>query len=290
VKCNLIRHQNAKHSKGLCENLLFSENGQNVPPNEQNVPPNRQNVPPNRQNVPSSNTCTKCNKNYKTKKHLYNHELKCKGIDELTCPKCMTSFTTRQHKYNHIKRNNCNARSIINARRTAMSNISGNVIVQNVETIQNITNNINKSTTNNLIINNFGSERTDHISHDDILKMLESGANTIPLYIEKKHFDKDFPENNNITFTNENKCKVMENNKWKEKDIGLLSTNLIQDNTEVLLMYCDNNEFKLLNDIQDAEKYDHMRNKLFIIYNKSDNQKYNTVLTKIRDLIKSSNT
>jgi hypothetical protein len=80
----------------------------------------------------------------------------------------------------------------------------------------------------------------------------------------------------------------MEENSWKEKDIGLLSTSLIQDNTEVLLMYCDNNEIQLLNEIKDIDKYEHIRNKLFIVYNKSENQKYNTVLTKIKELIKSS--
>jgi hypothetical protein len=204
--------------------------------------------------------------------------MKCKGIDELTCPKCMKSFTTRQHKYNHIKRNKCNARSIINSRVPNIQNITNNNI-QNAETIQNI---------NNIQINNFGSERIDYISDEDIKQILQSGTNTIPLYIEKKHFDKNFPENKNIKYTNDNKCHVMENNSWKEKDIGLLSTNLIQDNTEVLLMYCDNNEIKLLNEIKDTDKYEHIRNKLFIVYNKCDNQKYNTVVTKIKELIKSS--
>jgi hypothetical protein len=90
------------------------------------------------------------------------------------------------------------------------------------------------------------------------------------LYIKKKHFDKDFPENNNIKYTNDNKCQVLEDNCWQEKDIGLLSTNLMKDNTEVLLLYCDN----------------HIRNKLFIIYNKTDNEKYNTVLSKIKEVIK----
>ena len=283
-KYNLLKHIARRHSKKN-ENIEFVQHGQNVPPNEQNVPPNeqnvppnRQNVPPNRQNVPLLNTCTKCHKNYKTKKHLYNHEMKCKGIDELTCPKCMKSFTTRQHKYNHIKRNKCNARSIINSRVPNIQNITNNNI-QNAETIQNI---------NNIQINNFGSERIDYISDEDIKQILQSGTNTIPLYIEKKHFDKNFPENKNIKYTNDNKCHVMENNSWKEKDIGLLSTNLIQDNTEVLLMYCDNNEIKLLNEIKDTDKYEHIRNKLFIVYNKCDNQKYNTVVTKIKELIKSS--
>ena len=78
----------------------------------------------------------------------------------------------------------------------------------------------------------------------------------------------------------------MEDNSWNEKDLGLLSSNLIQKNSEVLLMYCDDNQIKLLNEIKNTEKYQHIRNKLFIVYNKTDNEKYNIVLTKIKELIK----
>jgi len=248
------------------------ENVQNVCPNEQNVCPNEQNVCPNEQNV-----CPMCYKTYKTKRHLNKHKSLCKGIDELTCSKCMISFTTRSAKHKHIKRNNCSARSVIHYHNKNIQNI-----IQN-QNIYNTTNN-----TNNLIINNFGSERIDHISQDDIVKMLTSGLNTIPLYIEKKHFDKEFPENNNITFTNENKCKVMENNKWKERDISTLSSKLIQDNSEVLLLYCDDNEMNLLNVLQDEEKFKFIKHKLFIVYDKSESQKYNEILSKIKDLIKNS--
>ena len=275
-KYNLSRHHGNKHS-GKIEFIEKIENEQNVCPNEQNVCPNRQNV------------CRMCYKTYKTKKHLLNHETKCKGIDELTCSKCMVSFTTRSAKHKHVKRNNCSARSIIHSQNKNI--INQNIIKnQNIQNINNITNNDNSITnnTNNLIINNFGSERIDHISQDDIVKMLTCGMNTIPLYIEKKHFDKEFPENNNITFTNENKCKVMENNKWKEKDISSLSSKLIQDNSEVLLLYCDNNEMSLLNVIQDEEKFKFIKNKLFIVYDKSESQKYNEILSKIKDLIKNS--
>jgi len=282
VKCNLIRHQNTKHKDKLFENNESKQTVQNDIPNVQNVCPNEQNVCPNVQNVCPNvqNVCPMCFKTYKTKRHLNKHKTLCKGIDELTCSKCMTSFTTRSAKHKHIKRNNCSARSVIHYHNKNIQNI-----IQN-QNIYNTTNNTNN--TNNLIINNFGSERIDHISQDDIVKMLTSGLNTVPLYIKKKHFDKNFPENNNIKYSNDNKCQVLEDNCWQEKDIGLLSTNLMKDNTEVLLMYCDNNEIQLLNEIDDIEKYEHIRNKLFIVYNKSDNQKYNAVLTKIKELIKSS--
>lgn len=257
VKCNLIRHQNTKHKDEISNNA-------NICPIEENVCTGEQNV------------CPMCNKFYKTKKHLSNHQSKCKGIDNMTCPKCMTSFTTRSAKHKHVKRGNCKARSIIHARIPNIQNITNNT----VNNIQNIHQNI--------YINNFGSERIDHIDYEYIKQILQCGMNTLPLYIEKKHFDKDFPENNNITFTNENKCKVKENNVWKEKDIGSLSSKLIRDNSEILLLYCDNNELKLSSDICDEFKYKFIVDKLVIIYNKSDNQKYNQVLVKIKDMIKNS--
>ena len=286
VKCNLIRHQNAKHKDKIFENNGSEQIVQNDIPNVQNDIPNVQNDIPKIQNdIPKTFSCTKCNKIYKTYRHLKSHEMKCKRIDNLTCPRCMISFTHRNNKNRHIKENKCKARSIIHARTPNIQNITNNNTtnnIQNAETIQNINND------NRIIINNFGSERIDHISDEDIMKILQSGTNTIPLYIKKKHFDKNFPENNNIKYSNDNKCQVLEDNYWQEKDIGLLSTNLMKDNTEVLLMYCDNNEIQLLNEIKDIEKYEHIRNKLFIVYNKSDNQKYNAVLTKIKELIKSS--
>jgi len=280
-KFNLQRHIGKKHND-IDKNNDILQNGQNDIPKEQNDIPNRQNDIPKRQNdIPSSKNdipcefiCKKCNKLYKTLKHLKTHELKCKKVDNLTCPKCMISFTHRNNKNRHIKANKCNARSIIHARTPNIQNITNN----------NITNNNNIQ--NNFIINNFGSERIDHISHEDIVKMLTSGQNTIPMFIEKKHFDKQFPENNNIKYTLENKCKIFEDNKWKEKDIGLLSSSLVHDNTEILLLYCDSKDKEVLNTIQDIDKYENVKNKLFILYNKTDSAKYNTIIAKIKDLIK----
>lgn len=272
VKCNLLRHLNAKHKPEL---ETQKEAEQNVCPNVQNVCPKEHKL-----------TCNKCRKVYKTKRHLEHHELNCKGIDELTCSKCMISFTTRSAKHKHVKRNTCKARSIVFAREpnSQKTEMHTNIETQNIIHTQNIIQNQN----NSIIINNFGNERIDHISHEDIRKILLSGIHTVPRYIEKKHFDKDFPENNNIRYTRENKCKVLENNAWKDKDIGILSSKLIKDNSHALLLYCDDNEIKLLNEIQDNEIYEHIKNKLILIYNKSDNVKYNEVLANIKDMIKNT--
>ena len=104
-----------------------------------------------------------------------------------------------------------------------------------------------------------------------------------------KHFNQDFPENNNITFTNENKCRVLENNIWKEKDLINLSSQLIHNNSEVLLVYCEDNEVELSNLIKNDEIFERIKDKLIIIYNKADSKKYNEVLSKIKDLVKNNN-
>lgn len=285
VKCNVKRHQRSKHKEQF-EEIITSEenvvsNEENVVPNEENVVQNKENVVPNKENVElMSRTCEKCNRVYKTLKYLSKHKEKCIGLDNLTCPKCMKSFSNRSNKCNHIKRNTCKARSIIHARTPNVQNITNNTInhIQNIE----------KQFNNNIYINNFGCERIDHISKEEIYNMLTSGINTIPLYIEKKHFDKDFPENNNIAFTNENKCKVMEDNAWKEKDLGLLSSKLIHDNSEVLLLYCEDNEIELSHHIKNNDVLEHVKDKLVLIYNKADSNKYNQVLGKIKELVKNS--
>lgn len=86
----------------------------------------------------------------------------------------------------------------------------------------------------------------------------------------------------------ENKCKVYEDDDWKEKDLALLSSSLIQENSEVLLLYCEDNDIKLARDIQNVDKYEHIKNKLFLVYNKTNNDKYNIILSKIKELIKNT--
>lgn len=274
-KYDLKRHHNAKHDNNDVKQNITNQCQENVVANEENVVKIEENVVTNEENVVPSYLCEKCNRMYKTLKYLQQHTEKCNGLDNLTCPKCMKSFSNRSNKCNHIKRNKCKARSIIHSRIPNVQNITNNF--QNIE-----------KQYNNFYINNFGSERIDHISKEEICKILTCGINTIPLYIEKKHFDKNFPENNNITFTNENKCKVLEDNTWKEKDISILSSKLIHDNSEVLLLYCEDNEIELSKNIQNDEVFEHVKDKLIIIYNKADSNKYNEVLGKIKELVKNS--
>ena len=60
--------------------------------------------------------CYKCDKKYKTKKSLINHQQKCNGLNILACPKCLFIFSSRISKSAHIKRDNCKpAEPILNS-------------------------------------------------------------------------------------------------------------------------------------------------------------------------------
>lgn len=308
---DLKRHQIAKHPQLFLDKNHFQKCGENVTSNTENVIPFRENVIPKIENVisnvenvisdeeivnPVSEStpqklfqCKKCFKGYNNKNYLTSHESKCKGIDELTCPRCMKSFSNRHNKSRHIKADNCKARSIIHARTP-----------QNVQNIQNIQNMINNNTNNtnntqnintqnnvatqNIIINNFGSERVDHITYDDIMNLLMQGVHTIPKYIEKKHFDKEFPENNNIIYTKENKCQVYEQDAWKERNLSLVSSKLVKENSGALLLFCNDNEIRLAHDIQNEEIFDFIKYKLMKIYHKDD-EKYKEIYNMVKDII-----
>ena len=82
-------------------------------------------------------------------------------------------------------------------------------------TINNTTNNINNS--KNIIINNYGDENIKHIKSEDFASLLNGIYNAVPKLIEKIHFDPNYPENQNIKYTNKKMpyLKIMKNNKWQ---------------------------------------------------------------------------
>lgn len=144
--------------------------------------------------------CKKCYKSFTSNRCIKSHEEKCNGIDNLTCPKCMKTFTSYQSKHVHIKRNNCKA---ISYEKYKNPNIH--------------------------IINNYSNERIDYITIDKFIKILRSN-NIIPTYIDYKHFNSDFPENNNILYKN-NICYIKSDDKWISKNINTLATLLLRDNS-----------------------------------------------------------
>jgi hypothetical protein len=90
---------------------------------------------------------------------------------------------------------------------------------KNITAINNNTTNNNIQTQNNIIINCFGNENMDYITDKVILHCMSKIYGSIPLLIEKIHFDPEHPENHNIQIPNKKlpHAKIM--NKKREWEI-----------------------------------------------------------------------
>jgi hypothetical protein len=83
-----------------------------------------------------------------------------------------------------------------------------------------ITTNCNNNNSNNhietqnnieIVVNSFGHENIDHLTDQIICKLIKTAPFTsVPLLIEKIHFDPDHPENHNIKITNKTMLKSSE--------------------------------------------------------------------------------
>ena len=259
-KYNLIRHRNAKH------NIIKEpkkEKEENVMSKEENVMSKEENVMSKEENY----YCKKCNKKYKTKKYLFNHEEKCNGLNILTCPKCMFTFTTRSSKSAHIKKNKCKE-PIGNV----SGNVNGNVNENNKPNIYINGNNI----TNNYIINNYNSERTDYIKFDDIIKLfLNSGDFIIPKYIEMKHFNDKCPENQNIKYERNRGCIIRAND-------------LLNKNSNELRTIYNKEKERFENKIRNLELIEYIYSRLNYLDLSMDKHIFKNIKMEIKNIIKST--
>ena len=258
-KYNLIIHQNNNHFKK--EQKI--QNEENVMSNEENI-----------------FYCCKCNKKYKTKKFLINHEEKCNGISILTCPKCMFTFTTRGSKSAHIKKNNCKARSIIHLVNKETDNENKPSLYINGN------NNNNNNNNNNIIINNFGNERTDYITLDDMIQIFKCGDNIIPKYIELKHFNKEFPENHNIKYEKNKGCLIKNDNRWSLTNLDILSNKLFDKNSYELINYYNNQKTDIEEKIKNIELLEFIYSRLNYLDLYLNKSLFNNIKNEIKNIIK----
>ena len=290
-KYNLNRHQNVKHYIEIMNKNTFLKNEKNVHPKVKNVHPNEKNVHPNEKNVHPNLICTKCNKIYKTKRCLIEHEKKCNGLDDLTCPRCMISFSSRQAKSNHIKRNKCCPKSIIHARQPNPQNIEKSTIINNtIETQINNNTNIEKqiNTTNNIYINNYGNERLDYLNYEKLIAILKTGYDVPRLLTKEIHFNKDFPENNNIQYKNDSNALIKRDDEFILKDLNILAEELVKEKTSQMQKFAEENKTNICTNIETQKYQDIVDLLLHFILLKEPQEHYKKQIKNIRDLIKNN--
>tara|TARA_Y100000768_G_scaffold358487_1_gene314338 strand:- start:122 stop:1033 length:912 start_codon:yes stop_codon:yes gene_type:complete len=106
----------------------------------------------------------------------------------------------------------------LNKTKQQMINKSGNL--NNSNNYSNISNNNSNNTTNNIIINNLGEEDIKHLDYNYYSNILKGIYGAVPKLVEKIHFDKAHPENQNIKLTNKKEpyIKIRKHDRWKLAD------------------------------------------------------------------------
>jgi len=298
-KDSFLRHQNSKKHIVQCMQLSYhtpenvtlnqenvNQNSQNVNQNQQNVIQNQQNVNQNEENVTHNDNnvsktpekgiykCIKCNKSYKHREYLENHERNCTGVDSLTCPTCMKTFSCRQAKHNHCKKNNCKPVSIFEAENIKSiihnnANATQSYNSHSLNTTNNTTNNNNNNVTNitKIYINDYGKERKDYLwTYDNFYDIIRVPNNNILVkYLKCKNFNPLFPENHCIKY--ENKCfKLKENNRWNLINPTALKDKLFYDCGSEVLQVFDNNEDKIKEQIDSTEHFEAVKRKTSFLH------------------------
>jgi hypothetical protein len=266
----------------------------NVHPKKANVHPKKANVHPKKANVHPENMCKKCNKIYKIKKYLIEHEENCKGVDELTCPRCMISFSSRQAKANHIKRNTCKPRSIIHARIPNPQNIEpANNIDTQINNIDIDTQNIDNQTNIqnqhiNIYVNNYGKERTDYLDYDKMLAIFKKVYNIPTLLTKEIHFNEEFPENNNIKYHDTKNCLIKEDDEFIYKNLNVLIKELIKNKGRMMQNFAKQNKDEICFNM-DIKIYEQIIQQLISLVLLTEPQEhYKEQVENIRDLINNS--
>lgn len=102
--------------------------------------------------------------------------------------------------------------------------------------INNTQNNINKQNNITFNIKAYGTEDTSRITVQEYKKILCRGMNSVPVFIEKLHFNKNVPENHNVYISNlRDEYVLMYDGKiWRLKDRVDALQQLYEDGSGIL--------------------------------------------------------
>lgn len=171
--------------------------------------------------------CDKCKHEFNKKsnydKHI-NRKFSCSINDVIICVQCSKTFASRSSLLRHQKTYCKKKNIIIEDNRLEINNVN---ITNN---ITHITNNI----TNNINIVNFGRERIDKLTENEIKQILNAGSSALTNHVKLIHFNDRLPEYKNIYISNlrGNTCLVYFNKKWINVDINDKIDDLIDYSVE----------------------------------------------------------
>ena len=168
--------------------------------------------------------CKDCDTNFKRKLNYETHLISTKHKNRVSkvlvaCLFCNKSFSHTSSLCRH--KTKC-----IHSKTTETLQKENDELRKQVEQLQlknntNIQNIENQNNTNiEININCFGNENMDYITDKVILQCISKVYGSIPMIIERIHFDQEHPENNNVKIPNKKlpHAKIITDNKWKFVD------------------------------------------------------------------------
>lgn len=188
-----------------------------------------------------------------------------KNTRSYLCTKCGSTYSQLSGLSRHKKK--CNSTS---------SNTSNEILQQQINELQNkihelesrpiqqhITNNINNTINNNtfnIVKNNFGHEKIDHLfNHDEyMIRCLEKFVeddNPIVNLIENIYCDFEHPENHTVRLRNATHgiMETFDNNKWIQIQQDELLKLLINKGYTIFREYAKKNKYNILENFEDSE-------------------------------------
>jgi hypothetical protein len=167
--------------------------------------------------------CNICNKEYRHRQSLYNHQIK--GCQQTHVSINNSWESERVELYSKI---NLLLENISKQQPTIIENQT----IQN-QTIQNIKNSTTINQTN-IIINGFGTENMEYITDKIKTHLLKTPGVMIQKLIKFKHFNEEHPENCNIKLSLKDEEEIVETyselNGWETKDKKILIDNIVETN------------------------------------------------------------
>jgi len=136
------------------------------------------------------------------------------------------------------------------------------LLLNKINTQNNITTNNNCHNTLNFVFNDYGNENIESFKDIKykklIAQILGNGMNGLQKYIKYKYCNPNIPENLTIKYTNDrsDKLKIRQNNKWKTCDKNEILDELYDrdNNIEEVL-----NVYENINDLEDVEEMDELQ-------------------------------
>lgn len=140
-----------------------------------------------------------------------------------SCVGCGLTYTSRSGLWKHEQ--NCKALTVSSTEKKNIREINGLGGIKMTDippggiSIQNNTQNIQNI---NISLREFGNENPNWLTENMLYSLIGNVSKAIPMMMQKKHFNEDFPENMNLRLNNRNdinlRLQVWEGGKWRIRD------------------------------------------------------------------------